>query len=316
MSVIAPWLALAVDWDESEMWDSLPQYGIEEESTMGERLAWVCLMCDAKRKGRGGKVSIRKSVFQKAHRLTGRAVDGMLHRAQKCGAIEINGDFVTLMNWRSYQQKLGGLKGRNSQDSQEIPQSAPTKHPPHITKHTSPPPPPPPPPSTSWAAVEEDLVRYGVAKAGEARGIAEAAGCSVTQVRNLIEHWRTRQPAWGPGALYERLLRFKPDQSFDSLWPPESPDVKREAARQAALESTKKLRAEKATAEIQRAADRAERERREREFGQQLDAMKKPAQKELAERVCPALVHMLPAKGRIESPMLRDWLLAELESVA
>lgn len=119
MSSTAPWLALAVDWDESEMWDSLPQYGIEEESTMGERLAWLCLLCEAKKKGRGGKVSIRAKVFQKAHRLTGRAVDGMLNRAQKCGAIEINGDFITLISWRVYQEKTGGKKTCEKEDSPE-----------------------------------------------------------------------------------------------------------------------------------------------------------------------------------------------------
>ena len=134
MSAEAPWVALAVDWDESDMWDALPQYGIEEESTMGERLAWVCLMCDAKKKGRGGKVSIRKSVFQKHHRLTGRAVDGMLHRAQKCGAIEINGDFISLCNWATYQDKKGGKKRDETTDS---PGSAVpiTHHQPPITNH-------------------------------------------------------------------------------------------------------------------------------------------------------------------------------------
>jgi hypothetical protein len=137
VSVIAPWLALAVDWDESEMWDSLPQYGIEE-STMGERLAWVCLICEAKKKGRGGKVSIRKSVFQKAHRLTGRAVDGMLIRAQKCGAIEVDGDFVTLYNWRSYQHKTAGVKQSDSPEIPDTPQNGPTKDTSPRTHHTSP----------------------------------------------------------------------------------------------------------------------------------------------------------------------------------
>lgn len=138
MSSTAPWLALAVDWDESEMWDSLPQYGIEDESTMGERLAWVCLLCEAKKKGRGGKVSIRKSVFQKGHRLTGRAVDGMLTRAQKCGAIEINGDFVTLYGWRTYQDKAGGKKSPEMAGVPDIPKKSPTKDPSPTTKDQGP----------------------------------------------------------------------------------------------------------------------------------------------------------------------------------
>lgn len=215
MSSTAPWLALAVDWDESEMWDALPRYGIAEESTMGERLAWVCLLCDAKKKGRGGKVTIRKNVFQRAHRLTGRAVDGMLGRAQKCGAVEINGDSITLTGWRTYQQKTGGRHCPDLVDSPEFTESAPTHHPSPITKHTSPPPPP-----DEWAEVVDLVLKHGVVKAAEAVGSARAAGCNITQVRNLVEWWRSHQPAWEAGALYERLMRFRPDQGFEQLWPP------------------------------------------------------------------------------------------------
>lgn len=145
MSAEAPWIALAVDWDESQMWEALPEHGIKKEATDGERLAWICLVCEAKKKGRGGRVSIRKSVFQRAHRLSARSVDGMLHRAQKCGAILISGESITLCGWATYQDKKGGNKSSKSGYSPDFTESAvqTTDHQPQTTDHTSPPTPTP-----------------------------------------------------------------------------------------------------------------------------------------------------------------------------
>lgn len=94
LSTSAPWLALASDWFDSEML---------EGATDGERLAWILLLCHAKAHGRAGRVRVRKNAFMHAYRLSERAVSGMLIRAQKCDAIEIDGEFVTICNWRVYQ---------------------------------------------------------------------------------------------------------------------------------------------------------------------------------------------------------------------
>lgn len=119
VSTDAPWLALSVDWQDSAMLD---------DATHGERLAWVCLLCHAKSQGRGGRVRLRKNAFQTAYRLSERAVMGMLERAQKCAAIEVNGDFISLCNWGSYQGKADSKKYRESCRIPETTDSSATKH--------------------------------------------------------------------------------------------------------------------------------------------------------------------------------------------
>lgn len=81
--------------------------------------------------------------------------------------------------------------------------------------------PPPAQPATAagWEGVEEVLFSHGVAKAPQAVKVARDAGCKVMQVQNVIEFWRANQPRWAAGALYERIMRLRPDQAFDQLWP-------------------------------------------------------------------------------------------------
>lgn len=67
--------------------------------------------------------------------------------------------------------------------------------------------------------MEEVLFSHGVAKAPQAVKVARDAGCKVMQVQNVIEFWRANQPRWAAGALYERIMRLRPDQAFDQLWP-------------------------------------------------------------------------------------------------
>lgn len=110
MSTNAPWIALAIDWHESAMFD---------EASHGERLAWVCLLCHAKGRGRGGKVTLRKTAFAATYNLSIRAVEGMLEKAQKCAAIETHGETVTLMNWGSYQWKASRSGHDSPSDSPE-----------------------------------------------------------------------------------------------------------------------------------------------------------------------------------------------------
>lgn len=94
MSTTAPWLALAADWMDSDMFD---------DASQSERLAWVCLLCHVKTMGRAGRAKTRADTFKRTYRLSARAVNGMMARAQKCGSITIDGDVVTVCNWRAYQ---------------------------------------------------------------------------------------------------------------------------------------------------------------------------------------------------------------------
>ena len=108
VSTDAPWLALSVDWMDSEMFD---------EATDAERLAWIALLCHAKKNGRAGRARIRKSALAREYRLSIRGIEGMLSKAQKCAAIELDGDTVFVVNWRRYQQKAYSTKSR--EDSQK-----------------------------------------------------------------------------------------------------------------------------------------------------------------------------------------------------
>lgn len=141
MSITAPWLALAADWFDSPMWEPMP--GHPEPATMGERLAWIALLCHAKLQGRAGKVTVRKNAFVRSYGLSMRALEGMLSRAQKCAALDVNGDVVTICNWRTYQDKAFKAKALNSplhDESGKSPENSTTItiHPSHITEEVPP----------------------------------------------------------------------------------------------------------------------------------------------------------------------------------
>lgn len=110
MSREAPWIALSVDWADSDMF---------ADATDGERLAWICLLCEAKRSGRGGRLSFRKSALQRHYDLSERAVSGMVERAQKCGAVQIDGDTLTICNWKVYQHRTWDRDRRDYPDLPE-----------------------------------------------------------------------------------------------------------------------------------------------------------------------------------------------------
>lgn len=181
----------------------------------------------------------------------------------------------------------------------------------------------PPPPnfsadskSSEWQEVEEILLGFGVAKAADAVRAVQAAGCNPMQVRNLIEFWRGKQPAWGAGALYERLLIFKPEQNLGSLWPAESPVAKQQLAKAAQTEKQRAANEERRKAEEQRAADKREAARLEQQFGTTLDALERRDVKKLIGEMYPddpkLIIGRLPASGPPTGPM-RVELLTEIE---
>ena len=283
MSATAPWLPLAVDWHESEMWGPLPEHDIPDEATDGERLAWISLLCEAKIKGRGGKVTIRKNAFRTTYRLSDRAVEGMLRRAQKCGAATIDGNSVTLCNWRTYHQKSGGKRGGKKGEVPEVrefAESAPTHHTSHITHHPS-------PITAEWEAVEEILLAAGVSQAVEAVASCRDAGCNPVQVRNLVEWWRGRQPAWDAGALFWRIMRFRPDQDFMLHWPRVSPKAEKQAAAAKLTAKSHDAAALRRQREADRLAEKAEAARLEQAYGKVLDMMPKAKLKKLIGELYP-----------------------------
>lgn len=118
MSESAIWVALSVDWMDSPMLDGL---------TSGSRLAWVCLLCEAKAKGRGGIVRIRAERFARAYGLETSEVVAMIEAAKRGGAIEERDGSLTIVNWRKYQQKASKAAHYESRSqNRQIGKKAPT----------------------------------------------------------------------------------------------------------------------------------------------------------------------------------------------
>lgn len=209
MSKVAPWLALSIDWQESEMFDDAPH---------GVRLAWVCLLCFVKAQGRAGKARFRGKAFAENYRLSMESIDELLARAGKAGAVVAEDGYLTVVNWKSYQDPKvrhsatpkPPKKKRLTKKNLQISKSAATQHPAPTTNH-------PPPP---WVEVEAKLLEFGVAKAADAVEAAHACGCEPGAVLNLIEWWRARRESYGVGALFDRIVAYRPGQDFTSLWPP------------------------------------------------------------------------------------------------
>ena len=132
MSTEAPWIALAIDFTDSEMFRAVEGF---ESATHGEVLAWICLLCWIKAFGRGGRARVVKSDFAARYHLSMRAVEGMLSRAQKCAAVKSDGEFVSVCNWDIYQGKASSAKYRKRAS---IPETSSTKHQSPSTKHHSP----------------------------------------------------------------------------------------------------------------------------------------------------------------------------------
>lgn len=95
MSTQAPWLALSVDWQDSDMFVG---------ATAEEQLAWICLLCHAKTHGRAGVVRAKPGVLLKRWGITEAALVSMLERARVDKAVTIDTNWmITIVNWKTYQ---------------------------------------------------------------------------------------------------------------------------------------------------------------------------------------------------------------------
>jgi len=136
MSANAPWFAMSADWWQSPMFDGLGP---------GPMLVWPILIACAKSAGRGGQFSLRRRAVTKVAPVTDEDINAMLVAAERDGAIERDGDNITLTNWRRYQHRTGGLgTGGASKDGAagfaETGQTSQpsTKHQAPSTKHQAP----------------------------------------------------------------------------------------------------------------------------------------------------------------------------------
>jgi len=97
MSLNAPWLALACDWHDSDMFVG---------TTAAQKLCWIALLCFTKSKGRAGRLTIHPAAVCRDFGLERADLDEMLRRAVKDGSIEIDQNDVTtvrFINWAKYQ---------------------------------------------------------------------------------------------------------------------------------------------------------------------------------------------------------------------
>lgn len=143
MSKVAPWLALSVDWQDSEMFDDAPH---------GVRLAWICLLCLVKAQGRAGKVRFRGKAFAENYRLSIESVDELLECTGRAGAVVVEGDLLTVVNWKAYQdpktrnrmstksQRCKGVTSKHLRFTKTSEKDA-TQHPPPSTTKKPPSPP-------------------------------------------------------------------------------------------------------------------------------------------------------------------------------
>jgi DNA-binding transcriptional MerR regulator len=100
-------------------------------------------------------------------------------------------------------------------------------------------------PRPGWEGVEETLRKLGVAAARQTAAAADAAGLSLDEAREIIDHYEQRPGAYGPGALVARL------DGRLAAWPPPSEQFARAERRQ-------KQRAEQARQSLQQQRRRDE----------------------------------------------------------
>ena len=126
MSTTAPWLALACDWHDSPMLAG---------TTGGQKLAWIAILCFSKSLGRAGVFTLRREKLCKEFCIEPSDLEETLRRAAQDGAITIDGETVTLVNWRVYQdpsKRHGSLV-----KAPPFSKKSATKDPSPLTKHTS-----------------------------------------------------------------------------------------------------------------------------------------------------------------------------------
>jgi hypothetical protein len=175
MSLSASWLAWAVDWSDSEMFD---------DSSHGVRLAWVELMCLTKAQGRAGRVRLRVSKFAEQKRLSVEAVEEMLARAVRFGAIIRQGDEVIACNWKAYQdpsaRSASGSKSKKSNKLSSIDDDFTKTSPTEQRSH-------PPPPKHKNPSTERSAAKPPARARGS--GVYVDITKDVLEHRSLLKHW-------------------------------------------------------------------------------------------------------------------------------
>jgi len=187
----------------------------------------------------------------------------------------------------------------------------------------------PPPPSVSngaastgvdaeWEGVVVALHGEGVARSRSAARKARDAGCMPETVLDALAHYRSKKPAWTPGALHDRIVELTPDQDVTLLWPPIAkapPDTSADRERVAAT-----FEAKRQADAAKLAEDDARYAALNAEHGAELDRMDRDRIRELAKACMTPAVAEFETKRIPKLPLprgtLREALLEQLHSLA
>jgi hypothetical protein len=174
------------------------------------------------------------------------------------------------------------------------------------------------PEDPEWAAVEAALDSEGLLTAGEVVGSARARACTPAKVFEVIEHYRSNKPAWGPGALGERIQRLRMHQAANELWPEPATAPTSKAPGKSREAHQAELDRKRAEAESMAAAEAARLAELERLHGPELDSKSRDwvrtAMFERSPESAELMLRSLPAKGPPGPGMLRLELLEYLAS--
>lgn len=162
------------------------------------------------------------------------------------------------------------------------------------------------PPRNHLLQLEADLGAMGVEDLGAARE-ATRRGLTVTQIRQLLEHYRDHPGAWGPAALAYRIRHARPDLAPDQGWPDYSPDYARAQANADQDRRIDQQASQLARQRAEKVADDMRAASRERLYGPELDNMTQAQLDRLCDEAAAGL-------GEFAKYLSRADLLAAMEA--
>ncbi len=162
--------------------------------------------------------------------------------------------------------------------------------------------------SRGWGTVANRLTALGATRWREAIADAKQCGCTPGHAMEILAYAKSK--GYQVGAVIFRLTRARPTLPLEQGWPPlEQPEQIQQRKATTKAERERLAEEDYAAKAKQSEADGKELERR---FGQDLDAMD-PA--EVAE-ICRPNPPMAKLLKKGHSPLLREWLLRQLETRA
>lgn len=174
---------------------------------------------------------------------------------------------------------------------------------------------PPPFNNHSWEGVVDDLKSFGVAMASKAIQSARGRGCSIKEIQNLIAYARSKPNAYGPGAIFQRVMSALPGSDPKADWPPESEAYRKSKIQNHEQKTRDQATREAAQREAKRKANKQAREDLEREYGPILDEMAQSEIQEFANQHCGVIAPKVARNPSLsQSGEIRLFLLSTLKN--